>query len=125
MRSTRTLAVILALATLGACSLPTRVDDDALAVEARAPYLVLENTGSRTLYWAAFDGDATGEPLWLLCADPSCPGLPPGARDSIRYDALTGDGSKPDSAVVYWWYLAEESSGEYRIDRKRELRLRL
>lgn len=128
MRHVR-LLVILGIAALGACDRPTDIDaaDGALTALPRPPYLVLENATDRTVYHAVFDGAIVDEIMWLACADPSCPGIEPGARDSVHYDSITsGDGDVPvEEAVVYWWHLVEREPGEFMLDSMRTVHVDL
>lgn len=104
-RYPRTTIPLLALISLAACSSPTSKGEGELTAEARAPYVVLANTGSRTVHRTMHPAGGISEIAWRFdCTRPTCGAIEPGARDSLHYHVLPVNELVPDSVAVYGWY---------------------
>lgn len=120
------LAAASLLAACGSSAGPTGATGPTgpLAVSVTATELRLLNRGDRPVYTFVAERGTLALINWAACADPAlCPGLAPGASESIR---LSRDNrlAPGEEAVVTWWYSVRTARG-YEPDSLRSFVVRL
>ena len=85
--------------------------------------MFLHNGSSDRVHYALNGEEDPNQILWQLCAGPGCPGLVPGADDTVPLSALDL-APNATAAFVHWW-LAVADGDAFRPDTIRTIRLSL
>ena len=118
----RWLSVVTMLVVVGSCSDPTRIPEEEIQITAVEDGLQIANTSEVDLFYQGIDSETLA--LWAgpaavtRCVEPDCPHLTPGETVVVPWADVIGWSEATTRVTVYWWPVASEGQGRWRMDGK-------
>ena len=106
---------------LAGCSDPVTVTDGTLSASHVTGTIRLRSTATSPAHYFLVERELAARSNWQVCADPSCPAVPPQGTLSVPVSKVAGVTSGSAHVILYWWHVSAQVGGGFSYDSVRSL----